>query len=138
VACPFFFPVERFEDGAWLKPPRLPLGDPCRGVCYAPGDPATPSTDELRTLCNLGYARGTCTRFPADAEADAIRFSITKDRDETVDLIYIFEKDYGPLRHGTLRYQTAESRLCDAPANPILCAQAERFLESYIRRRTHS
>ena len=138
MACPYFYPVERFEDGAWLKPPRLPLGDPCRGACHAATGTAELSLDELRAFCNVGYARGNCTRFPADAEADAIRFSIAEDHGGIVDVIYIFEREYGPLRHGLARCSAEPSEISDAPDDPILRAQLQRFLESYLRRRTRA
>jgi hypothetical protein len=55
-----------------------------------------PEETEQREICNTGYARGRCDRFPTDAEADAVRFS--SNRDGT--LVYILEKDHAPVRHG--------------------------------------
>jgi hypothetical protein len=139
VACPFFHPTEPFEDGAWLTPPRLPLGDPCKGRCTAdPGAPVEPPMDDLRRLCNLGYARGACSRFPATAEApDAVRFSVARDRQDLIELIYIVEKDYGPVRHGPLVWETVAGNFTANIDSPALEAQARRFVESYVKRRVH-
>ena len=72
MACPFFMPKTRFEDGGWLHPSRLPLGAGWRGECCAPGQQGTePSNEELRELCNLGYATG-CLRLPRERNFDAV------------------------------------------------------------------
>ena len=60
-----------------------------------------PEEQEQREICNTGYARGRCAKFPANAEADAVRFSA--DRDGVV--VYILEKDHAPLRHGVVSDQ---------------------------------
>jgi len=140
VACPFFHPTERFDDGTWLTPPRLPLGDPCRGMCMAdPSTPVEPSLEELRRYCNLGYARGACSRFPSSGEAaDAVRFSIAGDRDGGIQIIYILEKDYGPLRHGPLVWDAATRDFSTGIGSPTIEAQARRFVESYLKRRVQS
>ena len=140
MACPFFHPAAPFVDGAWLKPPRLPLGDPCLGECTAdPAGPVEPSLDELRQYCNLGYARGRCSRFPVSYDAvDAIRFTITGERDDGVALVYIYEKDYGPVRHGPLLYDPAAGAFRDPVESPVLEAQARRFVLGYLNRRLES
>lgn len=136
MACPFFFPVEPFRDGVWLKPPRLPLGDPCRGECLAdPNETAIPALEDLRQYCNLGYARGRCSRFPMAAEADAVRFSIVHDRDGAISLLFILERDYGPLRHEPLVYEIATRSFTSMPFPSCIAAQANRFVESYLKRR---
>jgi hypothetical protein len=137
VACPFFHPTESFQDGVWLKPPRLPLGDPCRGHCTAgPDGDIEPGVDDLRQYCNLGYARGRCSRFPAASDtADAIRFSVTRDRDGDIALICIFEKDYAPVRHLALIYATGTRSFATAVETSILEAQARKFIDSYLNRK---
>ena len=137
MACPFFHPAEPFADGAWLKPPRLPLGDACLGRCMAePAGPVLPSLDELRQCCNLGYARGRCSRFPAASDAmDAIRFSIAGDGGDKVEVVYIYERDYAPVRHGRLLYDAAAACFRDPVESPVLEAQARRFVLGYLTRR---
>jgi hypothetical protein len=135
VACPYFYPVERFDDHAWAKPPRLPLGDPCRGSCRAvPGEAFIPGDDQQRELCNLGYARKRCRRFPTGAEADAVRFSIESDDGERLEIVYVLEKDWAPVRHGRVecgRDGVAGSENLDG----ILKRQMEFFTASYLARR---
>ena len=59
MACPFFMPTEKLESGSWLHAGRLPLGCGWSGQCMAPGHAGeTPSAEELREFCNLGYAEG--------------------------------------------------------------------------------
>jgi hypothetical protein len=97
MACPFFEPRTKMDDGPLDPPPRLPLAQAWAGVCVAPGFASQePEETEQREICNIGYARGRCGRFPPDAEADAVRFSAGRDGS----LLYILEKDHAPLRHG--------------------------------------
>jgi hypothetical protein len=132
VACPFFMPVSRMDLNAWIHPPRLPLGDPFRGLCQAhAGDPS----ESQHELCNTGYARGRCDRFPSDSAADAVRFSVTGDQDGAVKLVYIVEKNHAPAEHGLLEYSIPESRLLNGHISETLAAQAGAFVESYLRRR---
>jgi len=129
VACPFFLPLAPLESGPWSQywthRPRLPLGEAYAGVCRAiPDSPHAPPDERQRELCNCGYARGLCDRFPAGAAADAVRFSVIAE--EPLRLIYILEKDHAPVSHGELD----PSGPC---ADQILVAQARAFAESYAR-----
>jgi hypothetical protein len=125
MACPYFFPVARFESSPWSVPPRLPLGDAFSGECRAPGSPSQPDESRLREVCNLGYGRYSCAQFPSAAAADAVRFHITQDAGELIRIQYVLEKDCWPVEHG----------MTDASANEILRRQADAFAESYRRRR---
>ena len=123
------------EDAAWLKPPRVPLGDPCRGACTA-ADAFEPGAGELRDFCNSGYARGRCPRFPADGGApDAFRFSIDRDQGETVSIVFIEETNYTPAAFGRLAYRVATGAFETPPADGNLEAQARMFARSYVARR---
>src|SRR3712207_1611076 len=68
MACPFFVP-SREADPEVVRPARSPLGALFTGECQIFHGAA------LHDLCNFGYARGICPHFPADAEADAVRFT---------------------------------------------------------------
>lgn len=89
------------------------------GECHAAGSVATVPLEPLqRELCNSGYARGLCSRFPSAAAADAVRFSpLPEGR-----LLYILEKDHAPLEHGEIDAATD-------PREP-LATQARAFLAS--------
>jgi hypothetical protein len=122
MACPFFRPLRPLDSGGWTPAPRLPLGGAWAGECVSQGAWEPPDA-VLRDICNSGYARGRCDRFPSAAPADAVRFSMTADGR----LIYILEKEHAPIEHGDM----------DAARDPRepLASQARAFMES--ARRTH-
>jgi hypothetical protein len=135
MACPFFLPVRRLDQGAWVHPPRLPLGDPYLGECHAdPAGPHEPPEAHQRELCNCGYARFRCSHFPEDAAADAVRFSILKDSDGCTELVYIVEKDHAPAEHGKLTYWMEEDRLDGPHTSDLLTRQARAFLSAGEKR----
>lgn len=88
----------------------------------------------MREVCNLGYGRGRCERFPADATSDAVRFHVGEDAGKLIRIQYIFEKDCWPGEHGTLEYSST-SHFSSSPAGETLRRQAAAFVESYLRRR---
>lgn len=139
MACPFFVPSRRLEIAGWVRPPRLPLGDPFGGACHAhPADIVEPPEARQRELCNCGYARGRCDRFPGNTAADAVRFSVTEDTAARLSLVYVFEKDHAPVEHGTLEYSIPDARVDGPHISGILVQQARAFLESYLSRRARS
>jgi hypothetical protein len=115
------------------------LGDPFGGACHAqPADIVEPPEALQRELCNRGYARGRCDRFPGGTAADAVRFSVTDDTPAKLLVVYVVEKDHAPAEFGTLEYLIADARLDGPPISDVLAQQARAFLESYLRRRTRS
>lgn len=130
-------PSRLLEITGWVRPPRFPLGDLFGGACHAhPADIIEPPEAHQRELCNCGYARGRCDRFPADNAADAVRFSITDETPATVALVYVVEKDHAPAEFGTLEYAVDDARLDGAQISDVLVQQAHAFLESYLRRKS--
>ena len=95
---------------------------------------ARPALDELRTLCNHGYARGKCARFPMAAEGDALRFSIISDKGGTLDLVFVVEQNYSPLRHRVIRFQDMRIEGLP-PEDHAAAAQARLFIQSYLDRK---
>ena len=134
MACPYFYPLARFETTSWIVPPRLPLGDAYAGECRASESAFQPEETKLREICNLGYGRGRCDRFPEAAQADAVRFHILEDAGALIRIQYVFEKDCWPRENGTL--ECATSALSAGPENDTLRRQAAAFAESYARRRS--
>jgi hypothetical protein len=126
MACPYFYPVARFETSPWSVPPRLPLGDAFSGECRAPENSAQPDETRTREICNFGYGRDRCEQFPAASGADAIRFHVAKDAGGLIEIQYVLEKDCWPGEHGVLDRSAA---------GEILRRQADAYLESYLRRR---
>ena len=121
MACPFFQPVKRLDAGGWDPPPRLPLGDAWSGFCLAPATGSfEPPESVQRDLCNCGYARGRCAHFPADHEADAVRFAAQDRETDARRIIYILEKDHVPVAFGEFR---------ELEHGAAIVAQARAFLE---------
>lgn len=114
----------------------LPLGDAWAGVCRSvPESPSDPDASSVRPLCNLGYARGKCPRFPAGDGPDAVRFSIAADQNGALRISYVVERDHHPFAHGLLDYYTQSGAFAERPAGEILERQAQAYAESYTRRK---
>ena len=120
MACPFFEPGEPLDWSAWPGKYRPPLGRPYDGQCRAAaGERGKPDRGHVIRCCNLGYARETCARLPADS-ADAVRFTLTGGGA----LLWVVEKGHLPLAHGSL-----------APGQPsgqggLLDAQIDAYLRA--------
>jgi hypothetical protein len=136
VACPYFYPVERVDDGTWIKPPRLPLGAPYRGFCQSvDGQRFEPDARGVRECCNTGYARGRCARFPDRAPADALRFSIEADANGVIEIVFIFEAAWSPARFGRAQWSEGAIR-CEEALDPVLRRQMEIFISNYLEHRS--
>jgi hypothetical protein len=136
VACPFFVPSRRLEITGWVRAPRFPLGDLFAGECHArPTEVIEPPESHQRELCNCGYIKGRCDRFPGGSAADAVRFSVTLDTPTRLSVVYVIEKDHAPAEYGTLEYWIDNARLDGPSITEVLVAQARAFLESYLSRR---
>jgi hypothetical protein len=136
MACPYFYPVARFESSTWIVPPRLPLGDPYAGECRAGVAAFHPEETQVRQVCTLGYGRSRCDRFPEAALTDAVRFHVAADAGELIRIQYVFEKDCWPQGHGVLECSSATGNLSSGPDDEILRKQASAFVESYLRRKS--
>src|SRR4051812_34569152 len=135
MPCPYFIPTDRFDDAGWQHPQRLPLGAGFRGICGAPGQAnARPTDEELKSGCNLGYARD-CSRLPADRASDAVRFSILRDRDGQISICYVSELNYLPQDHGNLHYEVAMDRWSLMHDNVRVQTLAQCFLQAYLSRK---
>jgi hypothetical protein len=146
LACPYFMPVTRLENGSWPHPARLPLGCGWSGHCTAPGhEEATPSQDILEAFCNLGYATG-CAWSPRQPQWDAVRFAVTapaedKGRDKqsaefgarVLRLLYVCERDHRPVVRGELEFDLSAARWLCRHEDPRIQRMAECFLESYLK-----
>ncbi|HWG49043.1 MAG TPA: hypothetical protein VN669_05075 [Candidatus Acidoferrales bacterium] len=133
MACPFFFPAEKIQTIAWAFPARLPLGAGFCGTCRAAAEEVTPTDDDLRDFCNLGYGTG-CHRLPADRRADCLRFS-ARDNSGRVTLSYVYERDHAPVEHGSLEYDCATQSWPVKLKDDCAQRQAELYLAVYLERR---
>ena len=135
VACPFFMPVERLENGTWLHAERLPLGCGWSGHCTAPGhEGESPSQEELREFCNLGYAQG-CTRLPRERAWDSVRFAAkavgADGNGRAFQIRYVCERANRPAEHGVLEFDAVDTRWVEPHRDARLQRMAECFLESF-------
>jgi hypothetical protein len=135
VACPFFMPTSKLEDGGWLHPSRLPLGGGWNGHCSAPGhEGAEPTIEELRELCNLGYA-ALCPRLPEQRGYDAVRFSLARDRGAQLLFWFVCESGHRPAAYGMLEYDLSLGRWISSHPDARIQKMAECYLQSYLLRR---
>ena len=164
MACPFFMPVGKLENGAWPHPARLPLGAGWSGRCMAPGHQGeTPSQAEMEEFCNLGYA-STCGRLPCDRAWDAVRFGVTGSAqiksgrgnqsndglssncggnvrlpNRIIQLCYVCERDHQPVEHGRLEFDPESARWIHGHADERVQKMAECFLQSHLaKRKSHA
>ncbi len=136
MACPYFFPTERFAESAWPKHPRLPLGDPYRGICRAsPMRERLPGDETLRECCNVGRASPRCLHFPKGGGPDAIRYSVADDAAGLIRIFYVAERNHRSVDHGSVEFETATGLLRDDRAGETLDKQARAYVESYLRRK---
>ena len=132
MACPYFFATHCCVE----TPTRpMPLGDFYQGECRARAEAYLPDESRLKKLCNLGYARNACPRFPQDAGPDAVRFSVAREKEDQFLIRYVQERDHLPWEHGSLSYCVSERGFLKPHANPILNRLAEAYAEAYLRRR---
>ena len=114
---------------------RLPLGDLWRGACRVEATPYTPGDPTVGDLCNMGYARGRCPRYPQTDAGDAVRFLIGRDQDELIRIDYVVERDHHPHTHGALEYRRGPGGFTNSTENTVLARQALAYVTSYLRRR---
>lgn len=142
MACPFFMPVEKLENGTWPHPSRLPLGAGWSGHCTAPGHQGeAPSPEELHRFCNLGYA-DRCPRLPQGRVSDAVRFAVTGarnpgDKDGAQSLIqlrYVCERAHLPVDNGFLIFNSVARQWQEAHSDHRIQRMAECFLQSYVEK----
>jgi hypothetical protein len=140
MACPFFLPVKKLENGTWLHAARLPLGCGWSGQCTAPGhEGESPSQDELRDFCNLGYAHG-CERLPQDRAWDSIRFGARtvcsgNAAAGRIQVRYVCERGHRPAEYGKMEFDPVTSRWQELHRDGRVQRMAECFLESYLAKR---
>jgi len=135
MSCPYFDPVAPCEPAGSSQTAMLPLGDRWNGLCRAvPGQPCTPADSDL-SVCNLGYARESCPRFPQSGVPDAVRFTIMADSQSSLRLYYVVERDHHPYTHGPLECTLPSGNFASLPHDDVFAAQARAYVASYQRRK---
>lgn len=146
MACPYFMPVAKLENGNWPHPARLPLGTGWAGHCTAAGhEGEIPAQDVLEAFCNLGYASG-CGWAPVERLWDAVRFAVSapqgQNRAEGVAdgcprvliLRYVCERNHRPVEHGDLEFELSQATWLRRHGDARIQKMAECFLESYLKK----
>ena len=150
MACPYFMPVSRLENGAWPHPARLPLGSGWCGHCTAPGHQGeVPSQEVLEAFCNLGYA-DSCSWSPTERIWDAVRFAVCAPLVSSTSaelpaaivvparillLRYVCERSNRPVEHGDLEFDLSQAIWLRRHPDVRIQKMAECFLESYLKKK---
>jgi len=134
VACPLFDPTKHRADAGTL----LPLRDFWFGVCRADRAGFEPDERLLSDCCNMGYARGRCSRFPQAAGPDAVRFTIARDSDQRILVSFAVERDHRPHSQGSLEFSRTAGTFASLNSDPLIEKQAGAYVASYLRRRPTS
>ena len=150
LACPYFMPSSKLENGSWPHPARLPLGGGWCGHCTAPGhEGELPAQDVLEAFCNLGYA-SSCSWSPVERAWDAVRFAVSAPQDSAIRqrpadsaavparflaLRYVCEKDHRPVEDGSLEFDLSRAVWLRRHDDERIQKMAECFLESYLTKR---
>jgi hypothetical protein len=134
MACPFFMPTRKLDDGVWLHPSRLPLGCGWEGHCTAPGhEGAVPAPSRLHEECSLGYA-STCPHLPEGRAWDAVRFAVSREYESRIRVAYVCERNHLPAEHGDLEYRVHDGQWTGCHPDRRIQKMAECFLESWMQR----
>jgi hypothetical protein len=135
MACPYFDALKPRSQTDRSRSAMLPLGDAWDGVCRAVADaPSQPDESTLLSLCNMGYARGCCAKFPEGDGPDAARFTIAASKPETVSVYYVLERDHHPWAHGPLEFSRTGDAGGDRSAGEPALRLARAYVQSYLRR----
>jgi len=135
MACPYFHPVKPRSQTDNSRSAMLPLGDVWEGLCRAVADaPREPDEATLLSYCNMGYARGCCSRFPAGDGPDAARFTIAGDDRDALQVYYVLERDHHPWSHGPLEFSRGTDSFLSPHPGEITLRLARAYVASYLRR----
>lgn len=130
MACPFFYPTHALDERSQPRG-RMPLGEAQAGECRAGMLPDHPSAGDLVSLCNSGYVRGKCPRFPAGAP-DAVRFVVQAHSATAIRIAYSCERDHRPVEAGTLEF-TPEGGCREPHGGTNIERQALAYVQAYLR-----
>ncbi len=141
MACPFFMPIGKLENGAWPHAGRLPLAGGWTGHCTAPGhEGEIPAQSVLEKRCNLGYS-ADCSWLPQDRPSDAVRFAVSARRSRpaaissVLRLKYVCERGNRPVEHGMLDFDIITSTWTQRHGDARIQKMAECFLSTYLAQR---
>ena len=135
MSCPYFIPTEILSGAQWPHRARLPLGDGFAGHCCA--TQVTPTDDELRDFCNLGYSlhyERKCPHCPESRDWDAIRVGVIGEEGSAVRLDYVCERDFAPIEHGILTFDRSVSQWTSTHSDVRVQGKADAYLRLWLER----
>ena len=111
-----------------------PLRNFWSGTCHSEAAQPFEQTDEhvLSDCCNMGYARGKCSRYPEANGPDAVRFTVVRDAERMILVSFAVEKNHLPYAQGLLEYSRAEQAFVVNHPNRLIEQQARAYLASYL------
>ena len=132
MPCPYFEPKTVAESQQVAG--RVPLIDEYDGLCRATAVPrAVPSELRFRH-CNHGYARGSCGDYPETEGCSCNRYQVTEERGSFLQVVWVEETNYAPVRWRSVRYVSENESLDPDPGDSCARAQLLAFCRSYRRR----
>jgi hypothetical protein len=139
MPCPYFQPHQPDSTGGGTRSSMLPLGDFWSGHCRAgSAELFQPDPSTQYRLCNLGYARDTCGRFPAGGGPDAVRFHIAGDDGDAILVAWVTERDHFPFAHGSFAWSRQSGDFFRPLVDEHLAGQAFAYVASYRRRKAEA
>jgi hypothetical protein len=133
MPCLFFEPTSPADKPLHLRT-RLPLIEEYDGRCHALPEPSDANKEMRWPCCNQGYALGRCSHFPASGFGGAFRYSVSSQGADSLEVIWIEERDYAPFRHGALHFAISQASFIETGPDALLTAQALAFCRSYLKR----
>lgn len=131
MPCPLFEPQKKTEL-AQSPLGRFPLLFEFEGACGS----TTPKGGDQQHLqiCNLGYAKGRCSRFPDDFPVSAVRFHVTAKTAQVLSVLVLEEADHWPYFSYPIKFLIAEGRLDPEIEDRCRRAQIFQFCRSFLEK----
>lgn len=101
-------------------------------MCRAAATPTAVPEANRFALCNHGYSHPGCGLLPAEAEASALRYSITTASEEALEVLCIEERRHAPVKWFRLQYRVTDAAV-DGAEGECIAAQARAFCQSYLK-----
>ena len=130
MACPYFRPIQPASPPTYSAI-RLPLIKEFDGHCTAGEEPSPVPAHARFKWCNHGYSRGECEHLPATEGRSCFRYTVAAQTRDHLEVLWVEEKDYTPVRWDTVHYQIATGTVRE-DLSACMRAQIEAFSRSYL------
>jgi hypothetical protein len=133
MPCRYFEPLQIVAI-PFHRNARLPLINEYDGSCHASPESAAVPAESRFAGCNHGNRDNPCGRFPASDERIVLRFTISKESSEELEVLAIEEANHRPIRWQTVRFVLGSEELW--PDRTDICQRAQilAFCRSYVTR----